>query len=372
MERVEGDHREPWTWVRKHGKGRVFYTASGHDHRVWKNPGFHRLIDAGIRWVVAEKELVAKAQTEPLLREQIKVYSDIVTLGDMFENAGDAERAPVFRSPDLGTSGVVRAKRVIAAARHHGLEWRNPGDIAEVSVHRPSRVVTLDEVRDSISKHVGSADGVWSVSFNRGAKSFHIDPRVKGSPGIKHLDLQRDTGRFRAIVSFDGAEHPVAEKTFTGRAYPSVDAVVPAAAIKRGMTITEDDLKIARLPRSRVSSAAHTEMTNVVGMAAKKQLLPGRPIMRSDIEPPKLVKRNGMVTIVYRTKGMVLKTMGRALGDGARGETVSIQNLQSKRTVEAEVMATGTVSVSTNRETPGGNAVRTSRNSTGPNSFVIR
>ena len=26
MERVEGDHREPWTWVRKHGKGRVFYT----------------------------------------------------------------------------------------------------------------------------------------------------------------------------------------------------------------------------------------------------------------------------------------------------------------------------------------------------------
>ena len=24
MERVEGDHREPWTWVREYGKGRVF------------------------------------------------------------------------------------------------------------------------------------------------------------------------------------------------------------------------------------------------------------------------------------------------------------------------------------------------------------
>src|SRR5688500_7090600 len=26
----EGGHAEPWTWVRTYGKGRVFYTASGH------------------------------------------------------------------------------------------------------------------------------------------------------------------------------------------------------------------------------------------------------------------------------------------------------------------------------------------------------
>ena len=93
----------------------------------------------------------------------------------------------------------------------------------------------------------------------------------------------------------------------------------------------------------------------MVGMAAKKQLVPGRAIMRSDIEPPKLVKRNGMVTIVYKTNGMVLKTMGRALGDAARGETVSIRNIQSKRTIEAEVTAAGTVSVSASREAPNRN-----------------
>ncbi|MEM8744583.1 MAG: flagellar basal body P-ring formation chaperone FlgA, partial [Pseudomonadota bacterium] len=258
------------------------------------------------------------------------------------------------------------------AARHHGLVWQNLGEIAEVSVHRPSRVVTLEEIRNSISKQIGEADGLWSVSLSRGAKSFHIDPRVKGSPSIKYLDLQRDTGRFRAVISFDSAKHPVPEKTVIGRAFPSIDAVVPAAAIKRGMTISEEDLKIVRLPLTRVPTAAHKEMSNVVGMAAKKQLMPGRPIMRSDIEPPKLVKRNGMVTIVYKTNGMVLKTMGRALADAARGETVSIRNIQSKRTIEAEVTATGTVSVSTSREAPNRNAVRTSRNTAGPNSFVVR
>jgi len=49
-ERLEGDHHEPWTWVRTEGKGRVFYTAWGHDQRTWSNPGFHNLIERGIRF----------------------------------------------------------------------------------------------------------------------------------------------------------------------------------------------------------------------------------------------------------------------------------------------------------------------------------
>ncbi|MGE3780647.1 MAG: ThuA domain-containing protein, partial [Pirellulaceae bacterium] len=34
--RTEGDAEEPWTWVRTHGQGRVFYTAWGHDERTWE------------------------------------------------------------------------------------------------------------------------------------------------------------------------------------------------------------------------------------------------------------------------------------------------------------------------------------------------
>ncbi|HEX5219181.1 MAG TPA: ThuA domain-containing protein [Verrucomicrobiae bacterium] len=44
------DGAEPWTWVREYGKGRVFYTAWGHDQRTWSNPGFQALVESGIRW----------------------------------------------------------------------------------------------------------------------------------------------------------------------------------------------------------------------------------------------------------------------------------------------------------------------------------
>ena len=45
-----GNETEPWTWVRTHGNGRVFYTAWGHDQRTWSNPGFQNLVERGIRW----------------------------------------------------------------------------------------------------------------------------------------------------------------------------------------------------------------------------------------------------------------------------------------------------------------------------------
>jgi putative membrane-bound dehydrogenase-like protein len=55
--RVDDQGREPWTWVRTHGKGRVFYTAWGHDERTWGHDGFQNLVERGIRWACGANEL---------------------------------------------------------------------------------------------------------------------------------------------------------------------------------------------------------------------------------------------------------------------------------------------------------------------------
>lgn len=43
---------QPWTWTRDEGKGRVFYTASGHDLRCWKETAYQILVKRGILWAV--------------------------------------------------------------------------------------------------------------------------------------------------------------------------------------------------------------------------------------------------------------------------------------------------------------------------------
>ncbi|OOG73658.1 PVC-type heme-binding CxxCH protein [Algoriphagus sp. A40] len=61
MERVEGDKREPYTWVRNEGDGRVFYTAYGHNEKTWEKKEFQELVANGILWAVGDKvnELLA-------------------------------------------------------------------------------------------------------------------------------------------------------------------------------------------------------------------------------------------------------------------------------------------------------------------------
>ena len=46
----------PMVYVRPYGKGRMFYTAMGHDERAFNNPGFQKLIYRAVRWVTGQKE----------------------------------------------------------------------------------------------------------------------------------------------------------------------------------------------------------------------------------------------------------------------------------------------------------------------------
>lgn len=66
---------EPWTWTRDEGKGRVFYTASGHDMRVWKQEAYQELVLRGILWSIGDKKagLFAQVKMPELIIEEPRV-----------------------------------------------------------------------------------------------------------------------------------------------------------------------------------------------------------------------------------------------------------------------------------------------------------
>jgi type 1 glutamine amidotransferase len=55
----------PATWIRNHGKGRVFYTSMGHREDVWTRPEFQSIVIGGITWAVGD----AKADTTPNIKQ---------------------------------------------------------------------------------------------------------------------------------------------------------------------------------------------------------------------------------------------------------------------------------------------------------------
>src|SRR6187200_3175864 len=74
--RVDGGVKEPWTWVRTQGKGRVFYTAWGHDQRTWTHPGFQNLVERGILWAVGRDPSMVSAYTDR--PEMTKLRTDVM------------------------------------------------------------------------------------------------------------------------------------------------------------------------------------------------------------------------------------------------------------------------------------------------------
>ena len=52
--RRDAGHDEPWTWVRSYGRGRIYYTAWGHDERTWSNEGFHKQVVQATRWAAGD------------------------------------------------------------------------------------------------------------------------------------------------------------------------------------------------------------------------------------------------------------------------------------------------------------------------------
>ena len=94
MERVDDKGKEPYTWVREQGNGRVFYTAYGHNEKTWEKEQFQNLIANGILWAVGDD--VNKLLTEYNIPTPQFEDADIPN----YENRDPAPRYQLPLSPE--------------------------------------------------------------------------------------------------------------------------------------------------------------------------------------------------------------------------------------------------------------------------------
>jgi flagellar basal body P-ring formation protein FlgA len=57
------------------------------------------------------------------------------------------------------------------------------------------------------------------------------------------------------------------------------------------------------------------------------------------------VPKNKLVSMIYESGAMRVTARGRAMDDGGAGDTITVLNTDSKRTVEAVIVDSETVSV---------------------------
>jgi flagella basal body P-ring formation protein FlgA len=122
-----------------------------------------------------------------------------------------------------------------------------------------------------------------------------------------------------------------------------VRIVVPTRDIARGETITDRDLTFATVPGSALMAGTITSIAAAKDMEARRMLHAGEAMRGDDLRHPVVVTRGQTVTMLFHAPGVELTAMGRAMGEGGVGDTVTVQNPASFRMISGIITAPGTV-----------------------------
>lgn len=290
----------------------------------------------------------------PKLRAAVAVTGDVVTIGDFFENAGPLARVPLFRSPDLGTSGPVAARRVVDLAAAAGLREAAADGLVEVEVSRLARPVEAIAVQRLIAaeamRRPGRSDDVsiddLEVTFDMPLEPRRADLRSSEPVRVVSFALSPVGGRFDALVQIDKGE-TTERLHLRGTVTETVTVATLARPLSRGDTVAPEDVLVERQPRSRAAgSRAPIDPREIAGLQARRSLRAGQPVAIGDFMKPQVVTRGDAVTVIYRTSVLQVSSRGQAQQSGSVGELISVLNPQSKRTVHAVVTGPGRVEVS--------------------------
>ncbi|MDP2715558.1 MAG: flagellar basal body P-ring formation chaperone FlgA [Rheinheimera sp.] len=121
-----------------------------------------------------------------------------------------------------------------------------------------------------------------------------------------------------------------------------VRTVVMTQNITTGTLISADMLTTDSRERRFVRGSLVSDESLIIGAKSKKSLSLGQIITLQDLC---LVCKGDVVTISVSDNGLQVAATGIAQHDGSLGDTISVLNRQSKRTISAEVTAVNRVSI---------------------------
>ena len=254
----------------------------------------------------------------------------------------------MFRAPLPGGRGTIRADRILQAAREMGITGVDIGSVTAVTINRPGRTIARSEMEEHIARAAAERGVLGDLAV---VLDDHVTTRLvdaNRTDALKTVSFSRDAraNRFEARLLLAGAPDGSEAWVVTGSIVETREIAVPATDIERGDAIQAKDLITIKRPASQVSNEVIRPASELIGMVPRRALRAGEPVKQVDVAKPILVDKNQLVTVTYSTKGLSLSMRGRAQNAGSMGETIKVQNPQSKRMLEGVVTGAGQISVS--------------------------
>jgi len=285
--------------------------------------------------------------SNPILVNRTVIQGDTVRLGDLFRNVGDKAGVTVEPAPAPGQSVTIYSGQLTNIARAHGLDWKPNSQYDRVAVERASKMVPRDTVDQALIRAMAEQGVASDVEIEIGNWQFRLFVPVEKpmTVAVENLIFDSQSKRFSGVISAP-MDDPTAERVqISGRIHPVVEVPVLRRRVNPGELIRRDDIEFMKVRDVNAQRGVVSSPGALIGLTPRRILAERTAIRENDIQPLVLVQRNEMVTLTLSTKAMSLSTQGKALDNGAKGDTVRVLNVKSNKTVEGIVTGPNTIAV---------------------------
>jgi flagella basal body P-ring formation protein FlgA len=284
----------------------------------------------------------------PTLKGDITVNKAIVTIGDMFDDAGTLAETGIFMAPAPGTTGIVPLADLTRAAAMAGLtDFENVG-FSRVRVARASTLVDaamLDGLIDADLQRRGiiAGDVTANLRFDVAEVSFNAEA-VATPATLVSLRYTPGNSGFSARFMIAGIDQPV---DLGGTVQLMTRAPRLARTLPTGTVLSGADFELAEVPLSTADAGGYADLSQLIGKQLVRQARGGIMLKPTDVTEPKVVTRNTLVTVVLKSGPMMLTVKGTALTTAAIGEPVDVLNTITKKILHGIARSDGAVEIVT-------------------------
>jgi len=273
------------------------------------------------------------------LNPHVVVGGPYIHLGDLFTGVKENADAQVAYAPAPGKRQVFETRWLYKVAKAYGVGWRPRMANERTIVTRESNTIYRPQVEEALL--VALQDRGWA--YNSIAiisdRSFKIHTAIDQDTTLSIEEVSYDdrSNRFVAILAAP-ANSPSAQRyRVKGRTFKIQEVPVPTRRITKGEVIRNGDIEWKKVRVNRMSQRTLLDPQDIIGMTPRRVLTEGATIEATEVERPMMVKRRSLVTLVLKTPMMTMTSKGRALEDGAVGDTIRVSNTQSNTIIEAIV-----------------------------------
>ena len=121
--------------------------------------------------------------------------------------------------------------------------------------------------------------------------------------------------------------------------------LVTRQAIPKGSLISEQDVSFREVDIGRFRSGVFTSPDDIIGMVTKRSIAQDTVLTPKLVRPKRLISRGEPIIIHAKVGNLWIRTEGKALMDGHKGQLIEVKNSRSGKKLMAEVIAPSAVKV---------------------------